>query len=562
MTMEESGRLWFDVRRLSRDKHQTPLSIVYPSVASHNHFILDRGGKVFKDSVPVIKLRSDTGEDEHFALIAFLNSSAACFWMKQVCFPKAAAAKELHIEGMKPEDNRYAFASGAIAQMPVPGLDAHATGILAKLARASLELADQRNNLANKVVKSVLEGSAAFEQALSACEMEHSKIKERLVALQEDIDWRIYYEFGLTETFLGSSVIAASISQRPRNVVNFGGVVAPGWEHRLAKLRDDPVVGLLEQPLYKRQWAGRRGVFGHDAKTFDDEVRYVALTAVQEYAERIISKRTEVLPASHLLSLLRAESGVLQLFSCVLTEELRHPIGWEHVPYLSCLRFTDEGYRKHQQWLEVWESQRREDEGGTPGEGTPPYLKATDFANGKFFRLRGKLDVPIERFISYPGCESDIDGEPVYGWAGWDHLQRAKALATLYLNRRDQEGWTADRLTPMLAGLLELIPWVKQWHNEPSEEFGGLRMGDYYEQFLDGECRRHGLTHDDLRAWRPAKKARGGKAATKGRAARVDPEAAEAVNGHASEEAAAPKKRRTKKPRAAADGPPAGEEAE
>jgi hypothetical protein len=61
--------------------------------------------------------------------------------------------------------------------------------------------------------------------------------------------------------------------------------------------------------------------------------------------------------------------------------------------------------------------------------------------------------------------------------------------------------------------LLELIPWIKQWHNEPSDEFGGLRMGDYYAQFLDEECRRHNLTHDDLRAWRPPKKTKKPKAA-------------------------------------------------
>lgn len=40
----------------------------------------------------------------------------------------------------------------------------------------------------------------------------------------------------------------------------------------------------------------------------------------------------------------------------------------------------------------------------------------------------------------------------------------------------------------MLAGILELIPSVKQWHNEPSAEFGGLRLGDYFETFVDGEC--------------------------------------------------------------------------
>ena len=51
-----------------------------------------------------------------------------------------------------------------------------------------------------------------------------------------------------------------------------------------------------------------------------------------------------------------------------------------------------------------------------------------------------------------PGCESDVDGEPVYGWAGWDHAERAKALVALYQDRKTREGWDKDRLTPMLAG--------------------------------------------------------------------------------------------------------------
>jgi hypothetical protein len=36
---------------------RTPLSIAFAFVATHNHFALDRGGKVFNRSAPVIKLR-------------------------------------------------------------------------------------------------------------------------------------------------------------------------------------------------------------------------------------------------------------------------------------------------------------------------------------------------------------------------------------------------------------------------------------------------------------------------------------------------------------------------
>ena len=41
-----------------RDRFRTPLSIAFAFVATHNHFVLDRGGKVFKQSAPVIKLRA------------------------------------------------------------------------------------------------------------------------------------------------------------------------------------------------------------------------------------------------------------------------------------------------------------------------------------------------------------------------------------------------------------------------------------------------------------------------------------------------------------------------
>jgi hypothetical protein len=60
----------------------------------------------------------------------------------------------------------------------------------------------------------------------------------------------------------------------------------------------------------------------------------------------------------------------------------------------------------------------------------------------------------------------------------------------------------------MLAGILELLPWVKQWHTEPSDEYGGETPGAYLEGFLDGECAALGLTRDDLRNWRPPQKTR------------------------------------------------------
>src|SRR5690606_5950956 len=56
VTYFEEGRPWWEWHQVSLDKLRTPLSITFAFVATHNHFVLDRGGKVFNRSAPVIKL--------------------------------------------------------------------------------------------------------------------------------------------------------------------------------------------------------------------------------------------------------------------------------------------------------------------------------------------------------------------------------------------------------------------------------------------------------------------------------------------------------------------------
>ena len=68
---------------------------------------------------------------------------------------------------------------------------------------------------------------------------------------------------------------------------------------------------------------------------------------------------------------------------------------------------------------------------------------------------------------------------------------------------------------PLLAGLLELVPWLQQWHNDV-DPATGLRMGDYFADFIDEEARSLGLNLADLRDWKPpapARRPRGRRAA-------------------------------------------------
>ena len=125
----------------------------------------------------------------------------------------------------------------------------------------------------------------------------------------------------------------------------------------------------------------------------------------------------------------------------------------------------------------------------------PPKYASNDFQKSTFWKLRGKLDVPKERWISYPGAERDGDPSPLIAWAGWDHLQQAQALAEYYLDAKSNQGWPEKKLKMLLAGLLDLLPWLKQWHNEMDPDYG-MGLGDYFEGFLNEECRALGLTID------------------------------------------------------------------
>lgn len=74
----------------------------------------------------------------------------------------------------------------------------------------------------------------------------------------------------------------------------------------------------------------------------------------------------------------------------------------EAVAFLPVVRYKDSGLRKHEQWKHTWDLQRREDQGEKVGEiPVPPKYKPEDFVPGPAWRLRGKLDVPKERFILY-----------------------------------------------------------------------------------------------------------------------------------------------------------------
>jgi hypothetical protein len=207
-------------------------------------------------------------------------------------------------------------------------------------------------------------------------------------------------------------------------------------------------------------------------------------------------------------------------------------IDCESVPLLSVLRYKDSGLRKRAEWESTWDLQRQEDVidarsklpkddhnylselnakemkrrevGDIP---VPPKYSSSDFANSNYWSLRGNLDVPKERWVSFPYCEGE-DGQLVIAWAGYDHLQLARAISAYYVDIQERLGGREDpRLPPLLACLIELLPWLKQWHNVVDSEFN-VPMGDYFEGFIQEEARQMGKTVEDIKNWTPPKKSK------------------------------------------------------
>jgi hypothetical protein len=136
----------------------------------------------------------------------------------------------------------------------------------------------------------------------------------------------------------------------------------------------------------------------------------------------------------------------------------------------------------------------------------PPKYGKGDFLSDVFWKLRGKLDVPKERWISFPHCEGQ-DGTLMIAWAGYDHLQLAKAVGEHYVDVKERLGGQNDpRLIPLLACILELVPWLKQWHNDPDPNIGA-GMGDYFEGYVKEEALGLKLALADLRNWSPPRAA-------------------------------------------------------
>ncbi len=535
-TYREAGRPWWDYHQFPKGRARAPRLIAFAEISTHNHFVLDRGGKVFNRTAPVIKLPADSNEDAHLGLLGLLNSSVACFWLKQVCHNKGSTVDQHGArQRTAPFEDFYAFNSTKVAEFPLPETrPLREARALDAVAREHSELLPAATLAA---VSANMDNLAAF---LETARRRADDRRALMVAAQEELDWACYALYGLLpagtepesvrhpepppvrlgerafEIVLARRITAGSeqtswferhgstpITELPTHwPADYRAVV----ERRIALIEADRNIGLIERPEYKRRWNDTPWAELQQAALRDwllDRLETEAYWPRNPEAPQVLS-------TWRLSELARRDRDFLQVAVVYTGEDspdvhalVSELVGREAVPSLPSQRYSDTGLRKRAQWEATWDLQRREDAGEDVGRiPVPPKYQSKDFSKASYWKLRGALDVPKERWVSYPGCERGADASLPILWAGWSHLQQAQAVAAYYMEMKDTEGWPTERLIPLLAALQQLVPWLKQWHNDLDPTFGE-RMGDYYAGFLADEARSHGLTLEALAVWTP-----------------------------------------------------------
>ncbi|MEU5611127.1 BREX-2 system adenine-specific DNA-methyltransferase PglX [Streptomyces sparsogenes] len=550
-TKVEGGLKWSEFGRLTRSKLRTPLSIAFAEVATHNHFVLDRGGKLFKQTSPVVKLPSGASEGEHLDLLGVLNSSVAAFWMKQNCQVKGGSGIG---RGIQDElwEARYAFNATRLEYLPLPEKFPLQNG--QQLDALAQELASHEASV-------VCEAGTPQRAALDEARANYVRTRQTMIAVQEELDWQVYGLYGLlTEAEVARTVTPPGESVTPPEVQlgerAFEIVLArkmasgetetawftrhgstpvteipthwPDWYREIVQARIDIIenrkdIALIERPECKRRWA---------TEPWEKKERAALRTWLLDRCEdpelwfevEQGLRRPRPMSINYLADRMRSDEDFTSVAALYADDHLGKPdlplgqilaeiIADEHVPYLAAMRYKDSGLRKRAQWEHVWERQREEDRTGQRlNIDVPPKYTSADFLRHSYWSNRGKLDVPKERFISYPDAGPETDSSLMLGWAGWDHKDQAQALFQLLEARTVRDGWDTERIVPLLAGLVEVMPWVRQWHGEYDDEWEGT-PAEELEAELENQLRRHSVGRPALQAWRPVKKTRGRKAA-------------------------------------------------
>jgi hypothetical protein len=192
-TAEQHGMAWYAFMHFGEDRFQSDHLIAFASVATHNQFCLRSGADVLNRHAPVIKLSATACEDDRLALLGLLNSSTACFWIKQVFHNKGSTVDQAGArQRTAPFEDFFEHDGTKLKQFPLP-------------AERPLSLARQLDGMAgllSELAPSVLLRTRLAEanrEVIAERRWQWEGIRQQMIALQEELDWQCYRLYGLTD---------------------------------------------------------------------------------------------------------------------------------------------------------------------------------------------------------------------------------------------------------------------------------------------------------------------------------------------------------------------------
>ena len=500
---------WFEHSMFFPERYRVPLSIAFAFKATHNHFALDGGGKVFKQTAPAIKLPADATEEQHLTLLAQLNSSVGDFWVKQTChncgYSATGGGGRTTAE---PWDDFYERDAGKLESFPLatesdPDLEAFAKS----LHRLATERSD--DSAMQALALHAENGSAQLRAELEARRSRDTKRLFQMVSLQEELDWLCYKLYGIDQESDWRSpdaLLPIAPGLRPfeislaqddverREAISRGEepddlptewFSRHGWElqttldalpeseraivqARIGRAQASRDLLLLEQPTFKRRWY---------RPDYQAEEREAIQRWLDSRLEVWAKGRSVPFTAAQAGAALRSNAGILaagELLSgrgdfdidALIAERLRLgavPNNKHHV-------FKREGLLKRAEWERTWEQQRMEDGGDAVAPNVPPEYAKEDFLKKEYWELRGKLDVPKERFIAFTEVPAPTGEEVLYAWAGWTPRERAKAMLGLDEQLEAAGVPVADR-HGLLYGVWFPLPYVAWESADAARDF-------------------------------------------------------------------------------------------
>jgi len=314
-----------------------------------------------------------------------------------------------------------------------------------------------------------------------------------MIALQEELDWLVYAAYKLLddidlppldqieplspehrafEILLGQAVAAGeqpphwfeAMQRTPATEIpsTYRGETRRRIQHRIELIQQDANLALLEAPECKRKW---------EPFDWEKEVQEAAWSWLGDRVEDAQERRGKPSTVRQLAAVLQDDPRFLavaqiheQRRDFSLEDLVTRLIEADAVPEHPYHVYTELGLVNRAAWEKTWELQRREDAGEVVGEiPVPPRYsqgsrgKPTHFLRTEYWRLRGELDVPKERFIAFTEVPDRKNGDTLYGWAGWTPLQRVKALLALDEQLEDGGVKLEDRVG-LLDSAWRLLP--------------------------------------------------------------------------------------------------------